>query len=368
MMPFISIVIPVLNEEETLPALYDRLTNAARAWECDYEVIVIDDGSTDASPDILDAIHREDSRWKVLRFSRNFGHQPAVSAGIHFSKGDAVVVMDADLQDPPEELGRFLDKWREGYQVVYAIRTKRKENVFKRSAYAIFYRLLKRLAEIDVPLDAGDFCVMDRAVVNVLAELPERTRFVRGLRSWAGFRQTGVAYERDSRYAGDVKYTFSKLMQLAIDGILSFSGAPLRLASWLGILFCGLSIAFIVFLVAWWATDLTLLGMHPRNSVGWTSMVSLILFVSGLHMLMIGVVGEYLARVFDEVKGRPPWVIAMAQGFDDVIVPPMSPPVGWFVTSSYSREPRPVLKIANDETDSVDAEDAVMSLGLPERT
>ncbi|MEX0725829.1 MAG: glycosyltransferase family 2 protein, partial [Planctomycetaceae bacterium] len=363
-----SIVIPVMNEEETLPALYDRLTKAAPYWNCDYEVIVIDDGSTDASAEILSAIHREDPRWKVLHFSRNFGHQPAVSAGIHYSRGDAVVVMDADLQDPPEELGSFLDKWREGYQVVYAIRTKRKENVFKRSAYALFYRLLKRLADVDVPLDAGDFCVMDRSVVKVLAQMPERTRFVRGLRSWAGFRQAGVAYERHARHAGDVKYTFSKLIQLAINGILSFSGAPLRLASWLGILFCGLSIGLIAFLVGWWATDLTFMGMHPRQSAGWTSMVSLILFVSGLNMLLIGVVGEYLARVFDEVKGRPPWVIATALGFENEISECPPQPVGWFVTPPMAKEWRLVLKIADDENAFMDADDeSVVTPAPPER-
>ncbi|MFN0195619.1 MAG: glycosyltransferase family 2 protein [Planctomycetaceae bacterium] len=366
MKPMISIIIPVKNEEETLPALYERMTKAAPSWNCDYEVIVIDDGSTDASAELLNSIHREDPRWKVLKFSRNFGHQPAVSAGIHYSSGDAVVVMDADLQDPPEELVRFLDKWREGYQVVYAIRTKRKENIFKRTAYALFYRLLKRLSSIDVPLDAGDFCVMDRAVVNVLAAIPEKTRFVRGLRSWAGFRQIGVAYERQARHAGEVKYTFSKLMQLAINGILSFSNAPLRLASWLGFLFCGLSIGLIVFLVAWWATDLTFLGMHPRNSAGWTSLVSLILFVSGLNMLMIGVVGEYLARVFDEVKGRPPWVIADAIGFDDKLVPAERQPIGWFAAADKFPPTRPRLKVASaDEHLQLHTEEAEVSKESP---
>ena len=328
----ISVILPFYNEQETLPALYPRLTAAAQTWGEDYEVVAIDDGSSDATAGMLDAICRVDSHWKLLRFSRNFGHQAAVSAGIYYSHGDAVVVMDSDLQDPPEQLHRFLDKWREGYQVVYAIRTKRKENVFKRTAYFLFYRILKKLSTIDIPLDSGDFSVMDRSVVEVLKLLPERTRFVRGLRSWAGFRQTGVAYERDARHAGEVKYTFSKLVQLAINGILSFSSAPLRLASWLGMMLCGLSGALIVFLVTWRLIDFPILGMRPGNSVGWTSLISLMLFLSGIQMLVIGAIGEYLARVFDEVQGRPPWIIGYARGFS---TDPISPPVGWCVSDQF---------------------------------
>ncbi len=328
----ISVILPFHNEQETLPALYPRLTAAAQTWVEDYEVIAIDDGSTDATAGMLDAICREDPLWKLLRFSRNFGHQAAVSAGIYYSSGDAVVVMDSDLQDPPEQLHRFLDKWREGFHVVYAIRTKRKENLFKRTGYFLFYRILSKLSTIDIPLDAGDFCVMDRSVVEVLKRLPERTRFVRGLRSWAGFRQIGVAYERDARYAGEVKYTFRKLVQLGINGILSFSSAPLRLASWLGVMLCGLSAALIVLLISWRLANVEIVGMKPGNSVGWTSLISLILFLSGMQMLVIGAIGEYLARVFDEVQGRPPWIIGYARGFPAEEDPSR---LGWCVSDHF---------------------------------
>lgn len=332
----ISVVLPFYNEEETIPSLYQRLTAAASSWNENYEVIAIDDGSRDATACMLNAICQADARWKLLRFSRNFGHQAAVSAGIHYSQGDAVVVMDSDLQDPPEQLHRFLDKWREGYQVVYAIRTKRKENVFKRASYYLFYRLLKQLSTIDIPLDSGDFSVMDRSVVDALKALPERTRFVRGLRSWVGFRQTGVAYERDARFAGEAKYTFKKLLQLAINGILSFSSAPLRLASYIGFVLCGLSLFLIGFLVAWKVADFSLLGMRPGMQIGWTSLISLILFLSGIQMLVIGAIGEYLARVFDEVQGRPPWIIGYAQGFD--AARPNSR-IGWCVNEIFRPNP-----------------------------
>jgi polyisoprenyl-phosphate glycosyltransferase len=222
----ISIVIPVYNEEENIPTLYNRITHAAAKWGDEYEVVIVDDGSSDESLQQLKMIHQRDPRWKVLSFSRNFGHQTAVSAGMFYCHGDVVATMDADLQDPPEELHRFLEKWREGYHAVYAIRTKRKEGLLKRACYKIFYRVLRWLASVEIPMDAGDFCVMDRAVIDVLKAMPERTRFVRGLRSWSGFRQVGVAYERSLRHAGASKYTFSKLLQLAVTGIAAVQQCP----------------------------------------------------------------------------------------------------------------------------------------------
>ncbi len=313
----ISIVIPVYNEQANLPHLFERLSKAADSWGEPYEVILVNDGSTDGTAVQLARIHHQDERWKALTFSRNFGHQTAISAGIHFSRGDAVAVLDADLQDPPEELHRLLDKWREGYQVIYAIRATRKENVFKRAGYAVFYRLLKSVASIDIPLDSGDFCVMDRTVVDVLKSMPERTRFVRGLRAWSGFRQIGIPYERSARYAGNPKYTLTKLVHLALDGILSFSSAPLRMASWAGCLLCLSSIVLIVLLVGWALSDVRIFGVRPRDAAGWTSVVSLVLFLSGIQLLMLGIIGEYLARVFDEVHARPPWIIAQALGFPE---------------------------------------------------
>ena len=310
----ISIVLPVYDEQEVLLRLYGRVTRAADEWDDDYEVVVVDDGSSDSTPQLLAALHLLDARWKVITFSRNFGHQAAISAGIHYARGDAVVVLDADLQDPPEDLARFLDKWREGYEVVYAIRRNRKEGLLKRMAYSVFYRMLKHLASIEIPLDSGDFCVMDRKVVDVLRSLPERSRFVRGLRSWSGFRQVGIEYDRDSRQAGRTKYSMPKLFRLAMDGFLCFGNLPLKLSSWLGIGFCGLSVSLFGLVIGWWASDVQVLGMHPRHAVGWTSLCSLILLLAGVQMLVLGILGEYLARVFEEVKGRPQWIIASASG------------------------------------------------------
>jgi len=231
----VSVVLPCYNEEEVLERLYRRLSEAAVDLEEDMEVVLIDNGSTDATWEKMGEIHQRDPRWKMVRFSRNFGHQTAVSAGLRYATGDAVIVMDADLQDPPEELHRFISKWKEGYEVVYAVRKQRKENVLKRAAYKGFYRLLSSLSNHDIPLDSGDFCLMDRTVVDLINQMPEKNRFVRGLRAWAGFRQTDFEYERQARAEGEPKYTFSKLMKLAIDGIFSFSAAPLRLATFLGL-------------------------------------------------------------------------------------------------------------------------------------
>lgn len=233
----LSIVIPIYNEQENLELLYHRLTDASPLWKENYEVILINDGSSDNSEKMMRRIAKKDSHFKVISFSRNFGHQAAISAGIRHAKGDAVVIMDGDLQDPPEELPRFLEKWREGYEVVYAIRTKRKESFFKRIAYKTFYRVLRWMGDIEIPLDSGDFCVMDRKVVDVLTtEMPEKIRFVRGLRAFAGFKQIGVKYERDKRAAGEVKFTFRKLMKLALDGLFDFSTFPLRIATYFGFL------------------------------------------------------------------------------------------------------------------------------------
>src|SRR6266446_1920821 len=331
----ISIVIPVYNEEENIPELYSRITTAAAQWGDDYEVVIVDDSSSDASLQQLEMIHQQDPRWKVLSFSRNFGHQAAVSAGIFYCHGDVVAIMDADLQDPPEELLRFLEKWREGYHVVYAIRTRRKERLLKRACYKLFYYVLRRLASIDIPVDAGDFCVMDRAVVEVLKAMPERTRFVRGLRSWSGFRQVGIAYERSARYAGAPKYTVSKLVRLAVTGILLFSSVPLKLSAWSGFFLCAASMLSIPVMIGWALVDFRLFGMRPRDVAGWTSLVSLILLMSGLQLLALGVIGQYLARIFDEVQGRPPWIIVYALGFPERSAPH---DLGWFAGHSALRQ------------------------------
>ena len=231
----ISVVLPAFNEQENIPHLYERLTACARTWNEPYEIIVVNDGSRDATLAMCASYAANDPCFKVLSFSRNFGHPAAITAGLRFSSGDLVAILDSDLQDPPEELVRFFAKCREGYDVVYAVRTKRKEGILKRASYFIYYRLLAALATFDIPLDSGDFCVMSRRVVQTLNALPERNRFVRGLRSWIGFRQTGLEYERHARAAGEPKYTFRKLLNLALDGIFNFSYKPLRVITLTGI-------------------------------------------------------------------------------------------------------------------------------------
>ncbi len=309
-----SLIIPIFNEQETIPQLYERVTAAAETWGDEFEIICVDDGSTDLTSELLDEIHERDPRWKKISFSRNFGHQAAVSAGMFYAHGDVVGIIDGDLQDPPELLQEMFRKWKDGYEVVYAVRASRKENLLKRLAYKTFYRLLQTCASIEIPLDAGDFCVIDRKVVNVMNSLPERTRFLRGLRTWSGFRQTGIEYDRDARDNGESKYTLSKLFRLAFDGILGFSALPLRIASFMGVIFCLFSVLMVAILVVWRLSDVTIFGMHPAQTMGWTSLVSLAMFLSGMQMLMLGIVGEYIARIFDEVKGRPGWIVAETTG------------------------------------------------------
>jgi len=308
MAPTISIVLPVYNERENLEALVSRLIPALRkAAGEDFEVLFVDDGSSDGSADILDAFHARDRRLKAVHFSRNFGHQAALQAGLDEATGEAVILMDADLQDPPEVLGRFIEHWRQGYEVVYAVRKRRKEGLVKRAAYAAFYRTMRAIAEIDVPLEAGDFCLLDRRVVDALVGLPERNRFLRGLRSWVGFKQIGIEYERDARHAGEPKYTLRKLVRLALSGYIGFSAMPLRAATWLG--FVSASAGFVI---ALWAVITKLVDIpSPR---GWASTLALFLFVSGVQLFMLGVVGEYLSRVYDEVRNRPLYIVRSRTG------------------------------------------------------
>ncbi len=308
MNPEISVVLPVYNERETLELLAARLTAVLdEITGGDFEVIFVDDDSRDGSDRIIDAIHERDRRFKAIHFSRNFGHQAALQAGLDAATGAAVVLMDADLQDPPGVIKSFVEFWRQGYDVVYAVRKKRKEALLKRLAYAAFYRTMKAIAEIEVPLDAGDFCLMNRRVVDTLVRLPERNRFLRGLRSWIGFRQIGVEYERDARYAGEPKYNLRKLIGLALSGYIGFSALPLRLATWLGIMAAGAG-----FFTAVWAVISKIAGIYsPR---GWASTMAVILFIGGVQLLMLGVIGEYLSRVYDEVRQRPFYIVRSQVG------------------------------------------------------
>lgn len=300
-LPLLSIVIPVFNEAENLPTLHTRLTDAMNRLGVDYEIVLVDDGSKDQSPEILKRLEDADSRIVVIEFARNFGHQVAISAGLEHSRGRVVCIMDADLQDPPEVLHTFLAKWQEGWEVVYAVRAERKEWWGKRLAYAAFYRLLQRVANIEIPLDAGDFCMMDRRVVDELVGMPERNRFVRGIRSWVGFRQIGVRYERQARHAGSPKYTFRKLLYLALDGLVSFSHMPLRIITILGFAVSALSFMVAMFYVIKKIT----LGI---DAPGFTTLVVSIFFLAGIQLMTIGVIGEYIGRISDEVKHRPLYV------------------------------------------------------------
>lgn len=310
----ISLVIPCFNEEEVLPELFRRVTAAADQWKHDWEVLCVDDGSRDRTWPMLAAQHQLDSRWHGISLARNFGHQTAVSAGIQYAEGDAVIVMDADLQDPPEELWRFIETWEKGFAVVYAIREKRKEGLLKRAAYWFFYRLLSRIVSFRIPEDSGEFCLMDRKVVEVLKAMPERNRFVRGLRAWAGFRQTGLAYERQARSAGAPKYSVRKLFKLAFDGICSFSTAPLRVLFHVGLWVSLLSFVGIAFTLS----QKIFPGFYARHGFpqvqGFTTIVSSVLFLGGIQLISLGVIGEYIGRIYDEVKQRPPWIVQASIG------------------------------------------------------
>jgi len=312
----ISIVVPAYNEADGIEALYDRVTSASRQWCDDHELIIVDDGSTDATLSICERLAAADPRLKVVSLTRNFGHQLALSAGLRHAQGDITAVMDADLQDPPEALLTFIDKVRDGFDVVYAIRTKRKENVFKRLAYRVYYRVLRRLATLDVPLDAGDFCVMRREVVQAINDLPERNRFVRGLRTWVGFRQVGQAYERHARFAGEPKYTLRKLMKLAADGIVNFSERPLHLAMIVGTLVGVGSLLLGVFVVVQYLLDWTIWGFNPRQARGWTSLIFVTLFSVATQLFCIGILGLYIGRLFEETKRRPLYLVRRRINFD----------------------------------------------------
>lgn len=300
----ISIVVPMYYEEKVADECYKRLKKVMNDNEINYEFIFVNDGSKDKTFEILNKIAEEDNNTKIISFSRNFGHQIAVTAGVDKAKGDAVVVIDADLQDPPELIPKMIDLWNDGYKVVYAKRKKRKgESFFKLLTAGMFYRILDKMTDIDIPLDTGDFRLMDRAVVNVLKTMKENNRFVRGMVSWVGFKQTPIEYERDERFAGETKYPLKKMIKFASDGIISFSAKPLKLMGSLGV-FC-VSISLIIFLYA--------LIRKLTNDVnvvsGWASIMTAVTFLGGVQLLSISVLGEYIGRIYDESKGRPLYVI-----------------------------------------------------------
>ncbi len=317
--PALSLVVPIFNEEETIPSFYERATRALSATGESYEIIFVDDGSRDRSLEVLRRYVAENPRLRVISFSRNFGHQTAVSAGMQYATGEAVAVIDGDLQDPPELVPELMARWREGYQVVYAIRRTRKENILKRSAYRVFYRMLRSMSYVDMPLDAGDFAIMDRRVVDELNAMPERNRFVRGIRAWVGFKQTGLEYDRDPRFAGESKYPLSKLFKLAYDGMISYSFVPLRLATQLGFVISAVAFLLILYFLG-------LRVFFGQLLVGWTSTIVVILFLGGVQLISLGILGEYVGRIFDEVKRRPLYIVRETLGFEGAAVELPSPP------------------------------------------
>ncbi|MCS7086226.1 MAG: glycosyltransferase family 2 protein [Bacteroidia bacterium] len=299
----VSVVIPVLNEEPNVEPLYRRLNAVFESLDVECEYIFVNDGSTDRTLEIVKSLRAQDSRVRYVDFSRNFGHQIAVSAGIDHARGDAVVIIDADLQDPPELIVPMLEKLRSGYEVVYAKRVKREgESWFKKSAAKIFYRLLRWLASVEIPVDTGDFRIISKEVADVLRAMPEKQKFIRGQISWIGFRQTYVSYEREARRAGQTKYPFRKMLRLALDGITGFSTVPLKLATVLGFLTAGLAFVLIV-----WVLILKAVGAPVEP--GWASLMIVSLFLGGVQLICIGILGEYLGRVSDAVKNRPLYVV-----------------------------------------------------------
>ena len=309
-MPKYSLIIPIYNEEETIAEMYRRVSSVMDGLDGTSELILVNDGSKDRSLLMLRELHNNDERVCYLSLARNFGHQVAVTAGLNFARGEAVIVLDADLQDPPELIPEMIELWQQDYQVVYAQRTKRlQESWFKRSTAFMFYRLLKLLADVDIPADTGDYCLMDRKVVDILNSMPERNRYIRGLRAWIGFRQTFVRFERDPRYAGQVKYTFSKSFSLALNSLVSFSRIPLRFSTYLGLFSAGLSL-FMAILVLYWR-------IHESKSpvTGFATIMIAIFFLGSVQLIGIGILGEYIGRIYEEIKGRPLYTIAEVSKF-----------------------------------------------------
>ncbi len=316
--PRLSLVVPIWNEELVIPELYKRVVETMEQTGESWELICVNDGSRDRSLEQLIALNAEDPRVKVLNFSRNFGHQVAITAGADFAEGDAVIVMDADLQDPPDTVLRMVEKWREGYEVVYAKRTKREgETRFKLWTAAFFYRLLHSITDVDIPVDTGDFRLMDRRVVLTMRHLREKHRFMRGLSAWVGFKQVGVEYERAERFAGETKYPLRKMVRLAVAAITSFSFLPIQLATYVGFTLAGISLLGILI-----AIIARLSGSSAFQGQA-TTLVA-VLFLGGIQLIFLGIIGEYIGRIFDEAKGRPLYIISRAWGFVGEM-PPVPP-------------------------------------------
>jgi glycosyltransferase involved in cell wall biosynthesis len=305
--PTYSIIAPIYNESQTIHELHRRISEVMESTKDDWELVLVDDGSTDGSSDIIRTIASQDNRVRPVIFARNFGHQLAVTAGLDYSRGQAVVIIDADLQDPPEVILDLIAKWSEGYEVVYAIRAEREgESWFKLLTAATFYRIIYKITDVKIPMDTGDFRLLDRKVVNVMKSMRERHRFLRGMSVWVGFKQTGVEYRRAARYAGETKYPFRKMFKFAWDAVTSFSYLPLQVATYLGFFFAGLSILAIPVVV----------GMRISGSqeafAGQATTLIAVLLLGGVQLISLGILGEYIGRLYDEAKGRPLYIVTEA--------------------------------------------------------
>jgi len=311
----LSVIVPAYDEEDGIAEFHIRASEAlSRIEDLDYELIYVDDGSGDETWPKLAGLAAGDDRVRVVKFSRNFGHQIAITAGLDFAKGDCIVVIDADLQDPPEVIGDMVGKWREGFDVVYGRRARREgEGPVKLATAKIFYRLLRRITRVDIPADVGDFRLISRRVADQLRTMREKDRFVRGLVSWIGLKQTDVVYHRDSRFAGETKYPYRKMIRFALDGITSFSTVPLRMASWLGWAVSCLAFLYMLSVPIQWLFDITVPGFS-------TIMVA-VLFIGGVQLISIGIIGEYIGRIFTEIKPRPMYVVDEVLGAEE---PPAS--------------------------------------------
>lgn len=326
----ISVVAPVYNEESVLDALYDRVRSVLDGAGENWELVLVNDGSRDHSAEVISRLHERDPRVKGLSFSRNFGFQIAATAGLDFSRGDAVILTDADLQDPPELYPAMLEQWRAGYDVVYGVRASRQgETWFKLTTAKIFYRLIHRITSINIPLDTGDFRLMDRRVINSIRGMNERNRFLRGMVPWVGFRQIGVEYNREARYAGEAKFTsVKKMLPFALDAITSFSYFPLQLATILGFVIAGISVLGILGVIL-----VRLLGPHEPLLGQATTLVA-VLFLGSVQLISLGIIGEYLGRIYDEVKGRPLYLIQESWGLPETPLGRFAPPMGPSSTSN----------------------------------
>jgi glycosyltransferase involved in cell wall biosynthesis len=309
-----SIVAPVYNEEALVTEFCRRAIAALEPLGEPFELVLVDDGSRDSSPEIIRRLHEQDPRIKVINLSKNFGHQIAITAGMDYARGQVVVVIDSDLQDPPEVIPRMIEEWKRGFQVVYGVRGEREgETAFKLATASLFYRLIRKITNVDIPLDTGDFRLMDRKVVNALKSMREQKRFMRGLSVWVGFKQTGITYKRDARKAGETKYPVRKMIRFALDGITAFSYLPLQLASYMGFI-----IACIVGLAAIIAVILRLSNLiGPDVLKGQTTTLVAVLFLGGVQLIFLGIIGEYLGRIYDEVKRRPLYIVAEELGFEE---------------------------------------------------